>query len=77
MAYILIEIEKIDEAGTREAEHKELEGVIFRDDEGKERKFKIDGMIPQSTNFMKKKMPDVDWDDSCYHFTVIIGEEIK
>ncbi len=76
MAYILIEVDNLSEIKTNEPQHKELEGVIFRDDNGKEKRFKIDGMIPQSVNFMKKKSPDVDWDEGCYHFTVIVGDEI-
>ncbi len=77
MAYLLIEVEKIEEAGTNPTEHKELEGVIFRADDGKERVFKIKGMLPQSTSYMRKIIHDVDWDETNPHVAIVLGEEIK
>ena len=77
MTWILIEVEKISEAGTNTTEHKEIEGIIFKADDGKEKRYKLKGMIPQSTSYMRKIIPDVDWDENNAHVAVVLGEEIK
>lgn len=77
MAYLLVEVESIKDAGKEKTIYKELEGIIFRDDEGKEIKFKIGGILPQSTKWMKMKFPGVEWDNNCLHFAFVVGSEIK
>lgn len=77
MAYLLVEVDSLKEVSKEKTIYKELEGIVFRDEEGKEVKFKIDGLLPQSTKWMKMKFPGIDWDDNCLHFAFIVGSEIK
>lgn len=77
MAHIICEIEDIKDAGKETTEYRELEGIVFRDEKGNERKFAINAMIPQSTSYMRTLYPDVDWDDSCIHIALLLGKEIK
>lgn len=77
MAWLLIEVENIKEAGQNSTEHKEIEGIIFKADDGKEKRYKLKGMIPQSTSYMRKIIPEIDWDENNAHVAIVLGEEIK
>lgn len=75
MVYIECSVESLDDIET--TLHKEIEGIIFRDDNGKEKRFKIKGLINQFTSYMRKILPDVDWDDDNIHVAILLGSEIK
>lgn len=77
MSWVVCEVDDLKEAGTEATEHRELEGVLFRDENGNEKRYKIKAMIPQSTSYMRSLYPDTDWDETCPHVAILLGEEIK
>lgn len=77
MAYLLVEVESLRDAENQKVIYKELEGIIFRDDTGKELKVEIGGIMPQSVKWMRMKYPEVDWNENCSHFAFVIGKKIE
>ena len=75
MVFIECSVESLDEIES--TIHKEIEGIVFRDDNGKEKKYKVKGLISQFTSYMRKLYPDVEWDDANVHVAILIGDEIK
>ena len=75
MVFIECSVESLDEI--ENTLHKEIEGIIFRDDKGKEKRYKVKGMINQTTAYMKKLYPDTDWDWENIHVAILLGEVIK
>lgn len=75
MSWIECDVDELNEIDP--TVHKELEGIVFRDDAGKERRFKVKAMISQSVTYMKSIIPDVDWDETNPHIAVVLGNEIK
>lgn len=78
MAWVVMEIDSAELAalnGTEE--HRELEGVIFKDEKGKERRFALKAMLPISTSYISHLYPDVDWDQLNCHVSILLGNEIK
>lgn len=57
--------------------HKEIEGIVFVDDSGKKKIYKVKGLIPMFTSYMKKLHPDIEWDEDNLHVAILIGDEIK
>lgn len=75
MVFLECSVESIDEI--ENTLHKEIEGIVFRDDNGKEKKFKVKGMINQTTTYMNKILPEIEWDWGNIHVAILLGEEIK
>ncbi len=75
MVDILCSVENLDEVESMI--HKEIESIIFRDDKGRKKKYKVKGFINQTTAYMTKLYPDVDWDWGNIHVAILIGDEIK
>ncbi len=75
MVFIECSVESLDDI--EPSINKEIEGIVFRDDSGKEKRFKVKGLINQTTSYMKKMYPDVDWDWDNIHVAILIGDEIK
>ena len=75
MVFIECSVESLDEI--ENTLHKEIEGIVFRDDKGKEKRFKVKGMLNQTTAYMKKILPEIDWDWDNIHVAILIGDEIK
>ena len=75
MVEILCSVEHLDEI--EPTLHKEIEGIVFRDDKGKEKRFKVKGIINQTTAYMKKILPEVEWDWENIHIAILLGDEIK
>lgn len=75
MVEILCSVESLDDIET--TIHKEIEGIVFKDDSGKEKRHKVKGIIPMFTSYMKKLHPETEWDENNLHVAILIGEEIK
>lgn len=75
MVFIECSVESLDDI--ENAIHKEIEGIIFRDDNGKEKRFKVKGLINQFTSYMRTLYPDIEWDDNNVHVAILVGDEIK
>jgi uncharacterized protein YrzB (UPF0473 family) len=74
MAWIYCDVDdlKVDSTSI----NKEIEGIILRDENGKERRFKVKGMLPQFTSYLRIVEPDIDWDDTNCHISILLGVEI-
>lgn len=74
MVFIECSVENFDDVES--TIYKEIEGIVFRDDKGNEKRFKVKGMINQSTTYMKHILPDIEWDFNNIHTAILIGDEI-
>ena len=80
MVDIICSVESLDEIKDIELEgmiHKEIESIVFRDDKGRKKRFKVKGLINQNTVYMTKMYPDTDWNWENIHVAILIGDEIK
>lgn len=75
MVYIECSVESLDEI--EDTLYKEIEGIIFRDDKRKEKRFKVKALVNQNTIYMTNLYPDTDWDWTNIHVAIILGDEIK
>ena len=75
MVYIECSVENLDEI--ENILHKEIEGIIFRDDKGKEKRYKVKGLLNQTTTYMKTLHPDIDWNWENIHVAILVGDELK
>lgn len=75
MVFIECSVESLDEI--ENTLYKEIEGIVLRDDKGKEKRFKVNGMISQTTAYMKHLYPDIEWNWENIHVAILLGDEIK
>ena len=71
-------------AGKKNVEYRQIESIIFVDEQGKEWEFKIDGIqkIPEDMFLMdiddlRTLYPDVEWKDNLPTIAIELGERIK
>lgn len=79
MAWIFCDVDSIKDIDPNKDECKfwEIEGVLFRDEQGNEKRYKLKATFSAFTSYMKTLFPDVDWDENNLHIEMLIGEEIK
>lgn len=77
MAWIVCEVDSLEDVGKESSEYREIEGILFRDETGRERKFYVKAIINQFTSYMRKIYPDIDWDENNIHIAILLGNEIK
>lgn len=75
--WLFLEVDDIKDAGTEKLEYREIEGILFRDEKGNERKFKAKAMMNETVKYMKHLFSDVDWNANNMHVCIVLGEEIK
>lgn len=75
MVYIHCSVESLDDVES--IVYKEIEGIIFTDDKGKKKTFKVKGLLNQTIAYMKKLYPDIEWDKDSIHTAILLGDEIK
>jgi len=71
--------------GKKKVEHRQVESIIFVDEDGKEYEFEVKDVKKVSNDYsglviremLKQKYPDVPWDDDLLTITIELGREIK
>lgn len=74
--FFLAEVDNLKESGNG-IEYRELEGIIFRDESGKERRFKVKAIMNETTRRFRQQFPEVEWDENNIHLSIVLGEELK
>ncbi len=75
MVDLFCSVENIDEI--ENTLYKEIESIVFKDDKGRKKRFKVKGLINQTTAQMTVLYPDTDWDWDNIHVAILLGDEIK
>ena len=63
--------------GIKTKEYRQVESIIFVDEQGKEYEFEVISIIPAVTSHLMEDYPDIDWKYNLPSLQIELGKRIK